>query len=118
MTQPKTLADIFGALDDPRLLDMLDALPGLSDGALLAVIDAARAILSEREQDTLGQSGQEAAPKSSVPRGGGWLELKMIGKYGPYVYRRWREGGRLRSQYVGKVKNGQDLGSIPREDTP
>ena len=33
----------------------------------------------------------------------GYVEIKTINGR-PYAYRRWREGGRLRSEYVGKVK--------------
>jgi hypothetical protein len=39
---------------------------------------------------------------------GSWTEEKWIerkGKpYGPYLYRRWRESGKLRSQYLGKLE--------------
>ena len=35
----------------------------------------------------------------------GYVEEKMIGRHGPYRYRRWREGGRLRSRYLGKVES-------------
>ena len=37
-----------------------------------------------------------------------WLEVKYIPdrasdrEYGPYLYARWREGGRQRSRYLGK----------------
>jgi hypothetical protein len=43
-----------------------------------------------------------------VRLGGYWLELKYIPdrsgqwEYGPYLYARWREGGRQRSRYIGK----------------
>jgi len=40
-----------------------------------------------------------------VPKGAGrWVELKMINNCGPYAYLRWREGGRTRSKYIGKVQ--------------
>lgn len=35
----------------------------------------------------------------------GWVELKMINGHGPYAYKRWYEGTRKRSEYVGKVKS-------------
>jgi hypothetical protein len=46
----------------------------------------------------------------AAPRwvGSYWLELKYIPdrsgqwEYGPYLYARWREGGRQRSRYIGK----------------
>ena len=34
---------------------------------------------------------------------GVYLEAKMINGSGPYIYRRWHEGGKFRSQYVGKL---------------
>jgi hypothetical protein len=37
--------------------------------------------------------------------GGEWLELKAIRGCGPYLYRRWREGGKMRSEYIGKVNS-------------
>jgi hypothetical protein len=46
------------------------------------------------------------APAAAAPKS--WIELRYVkrnGKvYGPYRYRRWREGGRLRSRYLGKAK--------------
>jgi len=47
----------------------------------------------------------------SVRVGNGWLEVKWIprnsGKLsGPYLYYRVREGGRLRSRYIGKAAAG------------
>jgi hypothetical protein len=35
--------------------------------------------------------------------GAGSLEAKLIRGFGPYLYYRFREGGRHRSMYVGKV---------------
>jgi hypothetical protein len=80
---------------------MLEVLPTLANSDLLEVIEAASDILEEREQAEVGYG---AAPAESSSRGGGWLELKTVNGCGPYVYRRWREGGRLRSEYVGKVR--------------
>jgi hypothetical protein len=34
----------------------------------------------------------------------GYLETKTING-GQYIYRRWRDNGRLRSEYVGKLRN-------------
>jgi hypothetical protein len=41
-------------------------------------------------------------------RGQGWIEARFVydrqtgRQYGPYLYRRWRDGRRKRTQYVGK----------------
>jgi|GEM_PF-6003810 len=45
-------------------------------------------------------------PAATAPKS--WIELRYVkrnGKvYGPYRVRRWREGGRLRSRYLGKAQ--------------
>ena len=79
--------------------------------ALQAMIAARLALLGSNEPEDSGSllpksnGGEPATAKS--PRGN-WVELKMIpdrGKlYGPYAYLRWREGGRCRSKYIGKVR--------------
>lgn len=33
----------------------------------------------------------------------GHVEIKMIGKWGPYAYLRWWEDGKHRAKYLGKV---------------
>ena len=44
------------------------------------------------------------AGSSEIKGAGGYIELKYIRGYGPYAYKRYRAGGRLCSEYVGKVK--------------
>jgi len=44
----------------------------------------------------------ENCPPISRPKGF-WIEEKMINGCGPYLYLRWRENGRCRSKYLGKV---------------
>ena len=49
-----------------------------------------------------------ANKREATRLGGVWLELKYIPDrdsdklYGPYLYARWREGGRQKSRYLGK----------------
>ena len=57
--------------------------------------------LEEPEEEPTADSG---AGESNKGGKGGYLELKTINGCGPYVYRRARVGGRLTSEYVGKVK--------------
>ena len=60
--------------------------------------------LAELEaQQVEGCPGEPAGPAEARSRARGYVELKMIKNCGPYAYRRWREGGRLRSEYLGKV---------------
>jgi hypothetical protein len=52
------------------------------------------------------------APAAAIRVGSGWLEIKWIPRKGgkatgPYLYYRVREGGHLRSRYVGKATAGQ-----------
>lgn len=59
----------------------------------------------EIEEDTAVVVGSsDGSSGKHVGSGGGWVELKMINGYGPYAYKRWRSGGKTRSEYIGKVK--------------
>ena len=54
----------------------------------------------EAQQEPASERGQQAG--QSKGKGGSYVELKMINGCGPYAYKRWREGGRLCSEYQGK----------------
>lgn len=56
------------------------------------------ALMGEDEGEGKEQGGGKANGK-----GRGYLETKTI-KGRQYVYRRWREGGQLKSAYVGRLK--------------
>lgn len=82
-------------------------LAGLDEEGLLElrgmVDEAIEALREEAEQEQMETAGHEAS--SSESKGsGGYIELKYIRGYGPYAYKRFRAGGRLCSEYVGKVK--------------
>lgn len=95
----------------------LEALIGLLDReGLLELRGLVDTRLSELEQPTQPAELVDGAPSpglvsSKGSRGSGWIELKMINGFGPYAYRRWRTGGKLRSEYLGKVKQGLQAGS-------
>ncbi len=55
----------------------------------------------EAQQEPAGDRGQQGESKGKA---GGYVELKMINGCGPYAYKRARVGGRLTSEYIGKVK--------------
>lgn len=84
-------------------LDGLDAADLL---ALRRAIEAQLAEVATGDGEPVGGS-DGAWPAASLPpktgggrRGGGWIETKVIhGR--AYLYRRWREGGRKRSKYLG-----------------
>lgn len=81
----------------------------LTRNELENVADLVAALLAElpedpaAEQDAGGPAGQGASGGKGS-KGGAWLELRTINGCGPYVYRRWREGGRKKSEYVGKAQ--------------
>lgn len=87
------IAQALRELEAPTLYHLRD----LIDVLLAEVEETTTADLQDREL------GGEATGKRSAK---GWVELKMINGYGPYAYRRWREGGVKRSEYIGKVRDG------------
>jgi len=73
---------------------------------LRAMIDTNIATLEmgeqqEAQQEQASEQGQQSG--KSKGKGGSYVEVKMINGCGPYAYKRWREGGRLRSEYQGKA---------------
>lgn len=86
-----------------RLIASLDR-----DG-LLELIMLAEARLAELDKELEPVQETSSGPAGKTREASGWIELKWIpganGKqYGPYAYKRWRQGKVLRSQYLGKVK--------------
>lgn len=76
---------------------------------LRAMIDTNIATLEmgeqqEAQQEQTSEQGQQSG--KSKGKGGSYVEVKMINGCGPYAYKRWREGGRLRSEYQGKAVVG------------
>ena len=55
--------------------------------------------LAETAAEPVAENGAGAKGSKS-----GYIELKTINGCGPYAYRRARVGGRLTSEYLGKVK--------------
>jgi hypothetical protein len=81
-----------------RLIELLDMRQTLE---IRALVDERLANLERQElEDDLAESAGQAEAKSKAR---GYVELKRIRGFGPYAYRRWREGGRLRSEYLGKA---------------
>ena len=78
---------------------------------LRALLDTSleEAEMRERREE-LGLEETAAEPVAENGAGGkdkgksGYIELKTINGCGPYAYRRARVGGRLTSEYLGKVK--------------
>ena len=101
-----------------NLNKVLKLLPSLSRSELEAVVIAATDLMA-REDAMKGDAAASArthASKGAPPPSGGapaagkrgrgkgyWIEAKIINGCGPYLYRRWREGGRVRSEYIGKA---------------
>ena len=73
---------------------------------LRAMIDTNVDALEMDEQRREAQQekpASEPGQQNGKGKAGGYIELKMINGCGPYAYERWREGGRLRSEYKGKA---------------
>jgi len=90
------------------LEDWVDGNPAGLDALVEAVTGTERLAQEDLGSTDPHQDG-DMLPKSgdgnptSRPRGA-WVELKTINNCGPYAYLRWREGGRCRSKYLGKVE--------------
>ena len=82
--------------------------------ALAAIAQLDRGEL-EQLHEQIGAVLQATAPPAPTraervraQRGQGWIETRFVRdrltgqRYGPYLVRRWREGGRKRLQYLGK----------------
>lgn len=110
LPQRSHLQSLIDAKDQQRA-SMERMIASLDRDGLLELIMLAEARLAELEEEQDGQepSGMSSrtGPANGKAGGAGWIELKMIGKNGPYAYKRWRQGKRLRSQYLGKVKQEQ-----------
>lgn len=106
--QRSHLQSLIDARDQQRA-SMERLIASLDRDGLLELITLAEARLAELEQSGQEPSGMSSrtGPANSKAGGAGWIELKMIGKNGPYAYKRWRQGKTLRSQYLGKVKQEQ-----------
>lgn len=77
-------------------LDDLLELRGLVDSCIAAAEVAPAAAEEPATEIGAGKPGKTVK--------GGYIELKTINGCGPYAYRRARVGGRLTSEYIGKVK--------------
>lgn len=95
-------------LDQERLEALLEAIEALVR-ASSRVVGLVRALSGEgvrvREAERQIRRALAAASRGSGG-GSGWWEWKWVEakgrRYGPYLYRRWRDGRRKRSRYEGK----------------
>ena len=103
------MAQATAAAGDGRLpILVLHQVGQRHDGDLVVLRLAdfeALAELESRGQEVEDCPRGAAGPAEAKKGKGGYIELKMIKNCGPYAYRRWREGGRLRSEYLGKVQS-------------
>lgn len=81
--------------------DVLDAVMGMDEHELRRLVILARARLENR-----GVVFESGAPSVSLRRQ--WVRCGKESctrcPHGPYWYAYWREGGRRRSRYVGKLE--------------
>jgi hypothetical protein len=87
-----------------QILNLLRSTPwDRSDLARIrGVVDQLDQALREQEEERQ-RDEQMGGGQSRRRLGTGSLEAKLIRGFGPYLYFRFREGGRHRSLYVGKV---------------
>ena len=91
-----------GALD---LLDRAGLLALREEvDARLAAFDAQGATAPSGLVGNAGANSGGLPTKDGGTGRGGWVEMRMVNGCGPYAYRRWWEGGRKRTRYIGKVK--------------
>ena len=106
-----TLDEIVFALDDTQLAGVIANLDQMVRWERIQAKDAHTGELHQVTADLLQSLIDTLTPETETENGAaksgdrGWVELKMIGANGPYAYRRWREGGKLRSEYIGKVQD-------------
>ena len=93
--------------------DVLAAMEGLDGEGLGRVARYAAVLLQRLEQrQAIDTQLPEPPPKKTRQPAKGHIELKMIGKHGPYAYRRVWVNGRLTSEYLGKVEKGAELSNV------
>jgi len=103
-----------------KLIDDKQVKPMVSFGTNSKTYEYSREKLKDNKMVN-GVKTENLFPKSQSP-GSLHLEFKRCGKprckcvqgllHGPYIYRRWRESGRLRRQYVPMTKLGVALVEI------
>jgi len=87
----------------------------LDRGGLLelrGIVDDRLAELESQEVEVEDCPGENPGPAEAKSRARGYIELKMVRGHGPYAYRRWREAGKLKSRYLGKVAVREQVEAI------
>lgn len=87
-----------------QLRGMIDSYIASAEEARLREEERERRIELGLEEPEHTAADNGIGDKSKGSKGGGYVELKTINGCGPYAYRRARVGGRLTSEYIGKVK--------------
>lgn len=67
----------------------------------LAALDLADAVQEVLED--AAPAGSHSTTGGQGNGGDGWIEERFVNGCGPYLYRRWWDGKRKRSQYIGKA---------------
>lgn len=87
-----SLTDRLKAMSRDELLDVQALIAGLLDNAAVTVTTATN------------EMAPQGKPKAKRQHSAPFIEVKVI-KGRKYAYRRWYEGGRFRSEYVGPVNS-------------
>ena len=83
-----------------RLVTDLD---GWQDRELEELVAIVEGLLESRQSEVREAGGTGDGKSSTTVKTQGHLELKTINGYGPYRYLRYRQDGKLKSQYLGKA---------------
>jgi hypothetical protein len=104
----RRLEDAHAALR--QILDWIDTLPfdadELAQIAAAASIGQSATVPIDRAPDesiSTNETGIRALPFGSDCLEGRWVAKPSSRQFGPYVYYHWRDGGRKRAKFVGKV---------------
>jgi len=83
--------------------ELHQAIDRLSDAQAARVTDFIASLLVEDPEPESDQAG-DAGPHNGR-QAAGWIERRMVGKWGPYEYRCWYgPDGKKHAEYRGKVK--------------
>lgn len=109
-------------LPNTKTEELLPALLDWPEADLMELKTAVTALIEAIQSDPMTTGLKESSDAAShstsqpTPKGNGYFELKYIKtgakkkRHGPYMYFRYRQGGKLKSVYKGKVNQNKPDG--------
>jgi len=101
----KEITSLARTLPQSQQTQLLDLARGLVQDHQNKLTDQKRQAELQKIVGGDGEDESSSHKNTELPgaKGGSWFEIKTI-KGHKYRYRRWREGKKTRSEYVGKVQ--------------